>query len=105
MAWRYLFSKSQQSVVNLITYVTLLVIVVASAALLVVRGALETDAAAGVTAVLADVAIRAGVLAGFRFLALRYVDEAVDSIHLHKRHRVLLCGRLTRVRRASSGHG
>lgn len=39
MAWRYLFSKSQQSVVNLITYVTLLVIVVASAALLVVLSA------------------------------------------------------------------
>ena len=39
MAWRYLFSKSQQSVVNLITYVTLVVIVVASAALLVVLSA------------------------------------------------------------------
>jgi lipoprotein-releasing system permease protein len=39
IAWRYLFSKSQQSVVNLITYVTLLVIIVASAALLVVLSA------------------------------------------------------------------
>ncbi|MFM1808679.1 MAG: hypothetical protein RLZZ242_1404 [Bacteroidota bacterium] len=39
IAWRYLFSKSQQSVVNLITYITLLVIVVASAALLVVLSA------------------------------------------------------------------
>lgn len=39
IAWRYLFSKSQQSVVNLIAYITLSVIVVATAALLIVLSA------------------------------------------------------------------
>lgn len=39
IAWRYLFSKSQQSVVNLIAYITLWVIVVATAALLIVLSA------------------------------------------------------------------
>ena len=39
IAWRYLFSKSQKSVVNLIAYITLSVIVVATAALLIVLSA------------------------------------------------------------------
>ena len=41
IAWRYLLSKSNQSLVNLVSYLSLMVVVVAAAALTVVLSAFE----------------------------------------------------------------